>query len=575
MKIKSIRVQKFRSVDDATLRFEQIIAIVGANNSGKSHFLRALNSFFNYEEEKVFFDNGDHKYNFQSRPKITVTFSDVIADSHILSSYCNGNELTIRATFRSDRKPTYEIINHSGNISIDQEKFKNIISSYKFVYIPISRDYKKTFAPHGGIVYSFLQQLFREHTSKRDTIQPYIERAYRKFKETILKNAEVKTRKYYPFGKENDFLLNIPTDNAFEHMIQGVSLLLKEQTTINDISNCGSGIQSAVYLAISLAVAVADNVNYLVGIEEPELNMHPQAQRKLLDALKDSRKYPNTQFIITTHSSVMIDKLGHQSIALCRKCKGPKRDIISKVTQLSEDFLERYNMQEMQYYNFFDFKNSDFFFSKYLIITESPIDSKVFTELLKNFNLDPEKHDITFLPANGEANIQYPYILARELKIPFLCIVDRDVFVAYTNNDRENSLDENGFPQYKKKLKKDTFWWNIFTDNERASLLSCLNKKSYSKLIALLAEKNIFSMRYSLEVDLIENLGLRDKFYNICDVPDEHRNTQYLFTQKKKMIKKIGTLLNVLHGISRKQLPFSYQKVLKAIKSLTEHEETY
>jgi hypothetical protein len=94
-------------------------------------------------------------------------------------------------------------------------------------------------------------------------------------------------------------------------------------------------------------------------------------------------------------------------------------------------------------------------------------------------------------------------------------------------------------------------------------------------LIALLAEKNIFSMRYSLEVDLIENWGLRDKFYDICDVPDEYRNTQYLFTQKKKIIKKIGTLLKVLQGISRKQLPFSYQKDLKAIESLTEHEETY
>lgn len=52
MKIASVQIQKFRSVDDATIRFPHILALVGANNAGKSHILRGLNAFFNFEQER-------------------------------------------------------------------------------------------------------------------------------------------------------------------------------------------------------------------------------------------------------------------------------------------------------------------------------------------------------------------------------------------------------------------------------------------------------------------------------------------------------------------------------------------
>lgn len=35
MKIEKMRIQKFRSIDDATIIFGQVLAVVGANNAGK------------------------------------------------------------------------------------------------------------------------------------------------------------------------------------------------------------------------------------------------------------------------------------------------------------------------------------------------------------------------------------------------------------------------------------------------------------------------------------------------------------------------------------------------------------
>ena len=59
MKIESIQIENFRSIQNATITMHQVLAIVGQNNVGKSHILRALNAFFNFDEEKRDFDNLD------------------------------------------------------------------------------------------------------------------------------------------------------------------------------------------------------------------------------------------------------------------------------------------------------------------------------------------------------------------------------------------------------------------------------------------------------------------------------------------------------------------------------------
>jgi predicted ATP-dependent endonuclease of OLD family len=46
MQLKSIRIENFRSIEDLTVNFESFTALVGANNSGKSTILKAIENFF-------------------------------------------------------------------------------------------------------------------------------------------------------------------------------------------------------------------------------------------------------------------------------------------------------------------------------------------------------------------------------------------------------------------------------------------------------------------------------------------------------------------------------------------------
>ena len=57
-------------------------------------------------------------------------------------------------------------------------------------------------------------------------------------------------------------------------------------------------------LAILLTVLVEDNQNYVLFMDEPEVSMHVEWQKQLIDLIL--KLNPNVQVILTTHSPAVI-----------------------------------------------------------------------------------------------------------------------------------------------------------------------------------------------------------------------------------------------------------------------------
>ena len=94
MIIKSIRVQNFRCVKDETLYCKNLTVLVGANGSGKSAFLRALDIFYNpnadYTEDDFYNRNTNNKI------IITVTYGNLTEEEEkIFRRYTENGELTV------------------------------------------------------------------------------------------------------------------------------------------------------------------------------------------------------------------------------------------------------------------------------------------------------------------------------------------------------------------------------------------------------------------------------------------------------------------------------------------------
>lgn len=564
MKLEQVRIQKFRSLDDVTVYFNQVLAIVGANNVGKSHVLRALNAFFNYESEIDGFERQDHAFSLKSRPRITVTFNDIVDSDCIPADYLSSGKLVIRFTYRWDRRaPNYEIIIAEEKQSINIESFKALIQRFRYIYVPIIRNSDVTFSSENGIAYILLNAVVRQQIAKRNTLQPLVNNLYRKIEDTVFKVAVQRIKRYYPFSEPSNFQFQISNSDPVDAIIHDVTLELVESSQHNSIDNCGSGVQSAVYFAIMLATSMDSDISYMIGIEEPELNMHPQAQRELIESFKDTRKYQNTQFVITTHSTVIIDHLGHQSVALCRKSKGQTRDIITTISQIGSNFWDKYQITEERYSNFFEYKNSDFFFSNYVIITESPIDSGIISCFLEKSHINVEESGITFIPLNGEKSIKYPYAIVKELGIPFFCVVDRDVFQPYSGKNRRESIDSLGLPCYKPEIKQSSPICGLLSAQDQTLLLDYLVNNQYEQASGILDKYGIISMRYAIEVDLIACKSYCDSFCDVLSITGEERTAKFLASERSDKIKKLEVIRSVLDMNSTRNFPASYKRVVK------------
>ena len=98
MRIDSIDIKKFRSIEKAHIDMRDLTAIVGENNAGKTAILRALNSVFNFEDEKNFFRDGSHRYAPNSNTYITVVFSD-IPDGELKQKYACNDTLKVNFSY--------------------------------------------------------------------------------------------------------------------------------------------------------------------------------------------------------------------------------------------------------------------------------------------------------------------------------------------------------------------------------------------------------------------------------------------------------------------------------------------
>lgn len=103
MKIKTIRIENFRSFQDETIHLNRYSCFVGPNGAGKSSILAALNVFFR-EQSSSSTDitkliDEDYFQKDVSKPiRITVTFDDLSSTAQTqLSAYVRQNELIVTA----------------------------------------------------------------------------------------------------------------------------------------------------------------------------------------------------------------------------------------------------------------------------------------------------------------------------------------------------------------------------------------------------------------------------------------------------------------------------------------------
>lgn len=569
MKIKKIDISKFRSIEQGSFSFNSIIAIVGQNNSGKSALMRALNSFFNPNDELHNYIDETNLYSTRRAiPRITITFINVPNEQEYLPFITNG-ELVVKQEYNKQRRRLDYLILSNGTFQNASEDLINKLhTNIQFVLIPTERGVKYENQEELSVLKRLLDTFFTTHTARRDTLSPKVQTAFNYLKRSALSKVSKGIEDKYLAKRGFQIEIDSKYPINYELFINDLAIKIIEENKSFYLTDCGSGIQSLVAISIYRYLASLNNTNFVIGIEEPEVNLHPQAQKELIFALLDEVDTNGLQVIFTTHSTVLIDELDHTKIVLVRKKPDATRSFKTTVHQISPNFWTNYNLQVLQYDKFHKFRNSEFFYANHVMVTESPTDSEVFRNLLKNKNIVIEKHGISVLELSGITSLKYAFYLLKDLEIPKTMIIDKDFFFDYQYGSKANSRYGSGFFNYSVQFKNDQLIQEIFDEPNERQLIEQLLTTNHSQALDHTLGFDVLCMKYNMEMDLVASNTACNLIYDKLNIPQADRNTNYILTNHEGGLKKLELLLYVINNLPHANLPNSYKRLIRRFRDI-------
>jgi len=164
----------------------------------------------------------------------------------------------------------------------------------------------------------------------------------------------------------------------------------------------------------------ASQTSYFI-FEEPELFLHPQAQKELFSSLVELSTSEN-QVFLCTHSSSFIDIEYQKSICIVKK---ESIEIGTKVLQSTEDiFSEEDEKKRFNMIYWINPDRSELFFAKKVILVEGATDKTVIPLIAKS--IDRFKFDYTMIDCGSKDNIPSYIKLLNKFKIKYVAVYDRD-----------------------------------------------------------------------------------------------------------------------------------------------------
>ena len=554
MQLKKVRIVNFRSCREINLEIGNMHALVGANNSGKSAILRALDFLFNpsvrnlNEEsfwskdttleirvEAVFSDLTDEeKETLKGYTKPDGTFhiarsarrgtksdedaseSDQDADritigqhymkpipavewlqeseingAKIKEWWKNREQLTVGGVSFSEtlgakmpmvgdwKDRAAEFASHNAAVIpmkedwIDNPKgYANVLKAMLplFVLVPAVRDVTDEAkgtksSPFGRLLYAILDTVTQERKQRIDEI----------LGEVAKQLNRVGGEERVPLIADTERQLNrllsdlfVGCDLEIEFETPSLEDLLSEPRLYVDdgfrtaVENKGHGLQRAViftilrrYAEYMTAVPSGRKRNLILAVEEPELFMHPQAQRTIRRVFRKIAE-GGDQVLFSTHSSLQVDVAYFDEIirmeSRCEIVDG-KKTICSAAYQLPmakmiEDILSRIpslngkvTAQSMRdrYSHAYNPRRSEGFFASKVILVEGTTEEyslPIYADALPNCAFDPQ--GISVVECGGKGTIDRLFRVFNELHVPCYILFDYDKTSADKNTTEKS-----------------------------------------------------------------------------------------------------------------------------------------
>jgi|WetSurMetagenome_2_1015567.scaffolds.fasta_scaffold00031_45 predicted ATP-dependent endonuclease of OLD family len=328
--IKKFSVDYYRSLYNFNIDLDTLSIVIGRNSSGKSSVFKALQLLLDESaSHHIDLQHDWSKLAPKTRFPRTFTFTATLQkgeDEYLIQRKICLNKKSAETSAFEFKRPDEQTWHQIGN------KESKLIPSF-YLFQPRTGALQDAFNPKEEnniltLIKAWLPEQLND-TSKLDNLM----RGYQHKGTTLAA--------YYSFIKNE---VTVPFKIAFpayfgvtslhpeyRHPIDRGKLFVRELNSDSDrkailrlpLDHHGAGLTSAIAIVLSISVLQEyhrqklNSKPLIVAIEEPEVHMHPHAQRTFLDYLRWASD--KNQILASTHSPIFVDRTQPEHVIVLRR----------------------------------------------------------------------------------------------------------------------------------------------------------------------------------------------------------------------------------------------------------------
>lgn len=416
MEIEELSIKNYRSIDDSDkIRFTKLFAFIGKNNTGKSSILKAIQVLFGKKDISV----DDFHNNLQENIEIEATLKNFQDNEKYKDLLDKDGKVKIRYIAKRDNENNI-IQEYYLNDFAEDKKLKTNPCPKKLPEILVIEDIRNPRGEATGSKGSYLNKLISqiegiiETQSGRISILKSELQSLRQSMIDDISNSV--TEKFKEIMNDDNLKVQIlpQADLSYSYDAKVSS---NNRNNINILS-CGTGWQSVYILSLLETYAEkAKNNDAILLVEEPEVYLHPELQRRMFSVLRDIAEI--NQVIYTTHSPIMICDLWlRESVK------------VVKLDEKGDTNINELKIEEV--INELGVKYEDIFNSSIVIFVEGESDKLFFGKIIKERLGENSSiiDKIKFIPSEEWRGVHYyafvKIITSDNVNSNFKIIIDSD-----------------------------------------------------------------------------------------------------------------------------------------------------
>jgi putative ATP-dependent endonuclease of OLD family len=203
-------------------------------------------------------------------------------------------------------------------------------------------------------------------------------------------------------------------------------LICRQGSLVLPADAMGLGEQSAIVVGLFEAFRQRGTSLNTIAIEEPEMYLHPQAQRyfkRLLTEIVDDGK---AQVIMTTHSTIFADLCRFREVRLMASREGKSQVALvddAEDRAFLDDQLAREKLTQ-----YVDSQTAEMLFATGVLLVEGHGDRLATAEVASKLGLDLDAEGLSVIACGGKNALPFFARLCRALDIRFVIMHDADIY---------------------------------------------------------------------------------------------------------------------------------------------------